>query len=127
MILVKFIRNNIDTKFLFIHLDDIDEIGHIYKYRSHEYNLKLKITDNYLLEIINAINETWKNPLIIITTDHGGINNTHGKSSKEEVKVFICSNYKLELEKYKYEKNKCVFKIVLNSLNINIPDYFDWK
>jgi len=121
---VDFIKKNKDIKFLFIHFDDIDEIGHIYKYKSNEYNLKLKKTDEYLLEIINTIQESWNNPLIIITTDHGGINNKHGKESKEEVEVFICSNHKLK--NYNCENNKCVFKIVLNNLNINIPNYFYW-
>jgi|ERR1700744_2766715 len=122
---VNFIKNNIDIKFLFIHLDDIDEIGHIYKYKSNEYNSKLKKTDEYLSEIINTIKETWENPLIIITTDHGGINNTHGKDSNDEVEVFICSNH--GLKKYNCENNKCVFKIILDSLHINIPNYFYWK
>lgn len=122
---VNFIKNNKDTKFLFIHFNDIDETGHIYNYRSNEYNSKLKKTDEYVSEIIKTIHESWNNPLIIITTDHGGINYTHGKDSKEEVEVFICSNHKLE--NYKCENNKCVFKIVLNSLNITIPQYFYWN
>jgi predicted AlkP superfamily pyrophosphatase or phosphodiesterase len=119
---VNFIKNNTDTKFLFIHFDDIDEIGHIHKYKSNKYNLRLKKTDKYLLKIINTIQETWNNPLILITTDHGGINNTHGKDSKEEIEVFICSNHKLK--GYDCQENKCVFKIILQSLNIKIPEYF---
>ena len=41
--------------------------------------------------------------LIIMTTDHGGINNMHGKQSYEERTTWIVSNKKI-IEKY-FSKN----------------------
>lgn len=93
--LVKYIRN-FDTRhkneklLLFVHLTDVDEYGHVYGFGSEKYGEQIKVMESYVRRIITAIDEEWKNNThVIITTDHGGIENRHGGESEEEVNVFI--------------------------------------
>lgn len=80
---------------IFIHLVDLDEIGHIYGFKSWEYYNKLEQTDLYISLIVKEIYKYIENPLIIITTDHGGVGNSHDGASEEEKNVFIGSNHDL--------------------------------
>lgn len=116
---VKFIRENKKLKFLFIQLVDLDEVGHIYGFGSDNYNTKIKEIDNYVGVIIDAINSSINDPLIVITTDHGGIGSKHGGNSIQEKEVFIASN--IELKSNHYISNKCCAKIILNYLRIKVP------
>ena len=87
-----YIQNNNDPNFLFIHLVDLDEMGHIYGFDSKEYYKKLEETDHYINIIIKTMCEYFENPLILITTDHGGLGTKHGENSDDERNVFIGSS-----------------------------------
>jgi len=120
---VKFIRENKKLKFLFIQLVDLDEVGHIYGFGSDKYNAKIKEIDNYVGEIIDAINCSINDPLIVITTDHGGKGTKHGGNSIQEKEVFIATN--IELKSNSYFSNRCCAKIILNYLKIKVPENFN--
>jgi predicted AlkP superfamily pyrophosphatase or phosphodiesterase len=123
---INYIYNINDLKFLFIHLVDLDEVGHMYDFNSNEYKKKLKETDNYIGTITESIFEKYENPLILLTTDHGGIENKHGGNSEDEINTFIASNVNLDslnIEDINYNMN--CSKIILKALNINFPSYFD--
>ncbi|GBB86667.1 hypothetical protein RclHR1_13040003 [Rhizophagus clarus] len=95
---INYIYNINDLKFLFIHLVDLDEVKSIF--------------------------EKYENPLILLTTDHGGIENKHGGNSEDEINTFIASNVNLDslnIEDINYNMN--CSKIILKALNINIPSY----
>jgi predicted AlkP superfamily pyrophosphatase or phosphodiesterase len=120
---LEYIRNNNnDPVFLFIHLVDLDEAGHLYGFNSEQYYKKLKEIDIYVKNIFETAYKYWNDPLIIVTTDHGGIETSHGGNTLKEKNVFIGTNNKL---KSKFKTNMECAKIVLDHLNINIPVYFD--
>jgi len=119
---LKYIKKNNETNFLFIHLVDLDETGHLYGFETEKYYEKLRETDNYVSDILETTYKFWSDPLIIITTDHGGLGTSHGGNSCKEKNVFIGSNHKLETN---LKSNMCCSKIVLQHLNIKIPEYFD--
>jgi predicted AlkP superfamily pyrophosphatase or phosphodiesterase len=119
---IKYIQENKNLKFLFIHLVDLDEVGHICGFGSHKFNQKLKKIDEFIRVIIKSVNDSCKNPLILITTDHGGLGTKHGGNSNQEMEVFIASN--INLDNYKCTNNKCCAKIILNQLKIEVPKNF---
>jgi predicted AlkP superfamily pyrophosphatase or phosphodiesterase len=69
--ILKYIQDNSNFNFLFIHLVDFDEIGHIYGFKSEKCMKKLNETDKYIDLIISEIYKNCSNPLILITTNHG--------------------------------------------------------
>ena len=129
--LLNYLRNNDNKKLklLFVHLTDIDEIGHIYGFNSSQYLEQIKKTDNYLEIILRTISElNWpKNILRIITTDHGGIGKSHGGESDQEVNVFLSISGEgivpclIESE----ITNMDCAAIVLKALGVEIPKNFD--
>jgi len=120
---LEYIPNN-NANFLFVHLVDLDEIGHIFGFNSKKYNEKLMEIDNHVKLLIDKIYECWFDPLIVITTDHGGLGKSHGGDSDVERNVFIGSNKNID---FNYKSNMCCSQIILKYLNIDIPLYFDNK
>jgi hypothetical protein len=62
--------------YFFVHLSELDAISHEYGPNSYEYNAELSAS-SYLLykELIQKINaETAKQTLLLMTSDHGGVN-----------------------------------------------------
>ncbi|CAG8768103.1 22924_t:CDS:1, partial [Racocetra persica] len=80
-----------------------------------------------------------KDSLVIMTTDHGGLNkinndvNTygvHGKNSEDEMNVFlsVCGPGILAASKIKGNLSNLVCApIALSALGIEVPEYFDIK
>ncbi|MDG2153318.1 MAG: alkaline phosphatase family protein [Crocinitomicaceae bacterium] len=87
-----------DPDLIFLHFDDVDHAGHSYGFSPNvsQYISAIETTDSHLIPIINAIeqrpnyaNEDW---LILISSDHGGVGNSHGGTSIEHREVpFIVS------------------------------------
>ncbi len=84
--------------FIFVIYEQTDAEGHSYGFTINNPNYKkaFKEADKYGYDTINAIksrptyqSEDW---LIIITSDHGGINIEHGKESIQERMTFIVTN-----------------------------------
>lgn len=87
---------NPDVDICYIHLDNVDHAGHEHGYTSRQYREAITMADAYIGEIIAAVRsrenfdkEEW---LIIISTDHGGIDHGHGGSSPEETTIFFIIN-----------------------------------
>ena len=87
-----------DPDLIFLHFDDVDHAGHSFGFDPNvsQYMSAIETTDTHIIPIINAIeqrpnyaNEDW---LILVTSDHGGIGNSHGGTTIEEREVpFIAS------------------------------------
>ncbi|TXI34213.1 MAG: alkaline phosphatase [Niabella sp.] len=75
--------------FTFIHLDQPDGVGHNIGHRTKEYYKELINVDARIGKIVKAVNEAGiaNETIIIITSDHGGINKGHGGKSVDEVNV----------------------------------------
>lgn len=74
---------------LFIHLPDVDSVGHLTGWMSSSQLLTLSHTDTLIGEVVAAL-ETGgylDKTLIIITSDHGGHDTTHGTDSPEDTTI----------------------------------------
>lgn len=82
------------------------------------YKAALDVVDGYIGEMLatiknrsNYANEDW---MIIITSNHGGLNNTYGGASFEERKVPIIF-YNEKFKKYQYETPQLVNSLLINT------------
>ncbi len=90
--------------FIFVIYEPTDSTGHGYGFtiNNPRYKEAFKTADQYGLETIDAIKaretydtEDW---LIIITSDHGGIDTDHGGASIQERMTFIITNKEIDYE-----------------------------
>lgn len=82
---------------LFVHIDDVDAIGHTalvggFNPNNFLYLQQIETVDNQVGQLIEALesrpnyaNEDW---LVLLTTDHGGIGNSHGGNSRQEKEIW---------------------------------------
>lgn len=75
--------------FLFVHLHDVDSVGHTVGHDTPEYYGAIERTDAHVGEILQAIRDAGmeKETVVIFTADHGGINKGHGAISMEEMQI----------------------------------------
>lgn len=75
--------------FLFIHLHDVDSVGHNAGHGTPEYYAAIERTDTHIGSIIKSIEEAgiMDKTAIIFTADHGGINKGHGSISMQEMQI----------------------------------------
>ncbi|MGX5817221.1 alkaline phosphatase [Chitinophaga lutea] len=75
--------------FLFVHLHDVDSVGHKVGHGTPEYYAAVERTDAHVAEILAAIREAGieKRTTVIFTADHGGINKGHGSISMNEMEI----------------------------------------
>lgn len=90
--------SNDDPDVLFLDFDDVDHAGHGFGFSATipEYVDAIELTDTYVGEILTALynrpqyaNENW---LVVLTTDHGGNVNGHGRGSIDERSIFTIYN-----------------------------------
>lgn len=79
-----------DPKVFFIHLDLIDHAGHAYNYGSHGYIDQITETDGHVGILLHAIRDSGalEDSLIIVLSDHGGIDDDHGRDHPDEMTIF---------------------------------------
>lgn len=89
---------NDNPDILFIDFDDVDHAGHSYGFSSSvpQYVSAIQTIDTYIGEIVNAmksrstyINEDW---LVVLTTDHGAVDNGHGGGNLSERNIFTINS-----------------------------------
>jgi len=113
---------------LFIDFDDVDHAGHSYGFNSNtsQYVSSIETTDAYVGEIVAAMknrstynNEDW---MVVLTTDHGATNTSHGGGSLSERDIFtVYSNPNFtpqQISKTIVESNK-----IFNQLNFPAGTY----
>lgn len=118
-------------KLVFVHLTDLDEVGHCFGFKTKEYFNQILITDKYLKLITDKIEDVLFDykKLIIITTDHGGIGKSHGGSSEDECNVFVSiggNGITKDLIEKEMKNMDCA-AIILKALDIELPEHFDAK
>lgn len=119
---------NDNPDILFVDFDDVDHAGHSYGFSStvSQYVNSIKTTDSYIGEIVTAMknrpsynNEDW---LVVLTTDHGAIESSHGGGNLTERNIFtVYSNPGFtpqQISKTILESNK-----TLNQLNLPAGAY----
>ncbi|MDY9919031.1 putative phosphodiesterase [Proteiniphilum saccharofermentans] len=85
---VKYVKEKKPTLAAFIY-DSPDDVGHADGHDTPGYYAKLKELDDQIGEIINAMKETgmYDNSIIIVTSDHGGIDKGHGGITMMEMET----------------------------------------
>jgi predicted AlkP superfamily pyrophosphatase or phosphodiesterase len=75
--------------FLFVHLHDVDSVGHLIGHGSPEYYAAIERTDSHIGTILQSIKEAGieKKTVVLFTSDHGGINKGHGLISMAEMQI----------------------------------------
>ncbi|HEX9924297.1 MAG TPA: ectonucleotide pyrophosphatase/phosphodiesterase [Anaerolineae bacterium] len=74
---------------LFIHLPDVDSTGHTLGWMSRFQLITIGRTDGFVGDLIAALaaGDYLDQTLLIITSDHGGVDRRHGSDSPEEVTI----------------------------------------
>jgi len=135
------IENNVNKcithrpDFLFIHYKGVDKMGHSYGYDTPRYIKMITRIDKSIGKILNKLKTTKliDDYLIIISTDHGGINKSHrGASSIERrIPIILSGNCikKCQISKRKNRKNSIldIAPTILNLFKIKIRSKIDGK
>lgn len=78
-----YISNN-DVDFTFLYFGFPDEMGHVYGFLSKEYYSAIKQTFSSFLTLYDTLSNEYT---IIITSDHGGHEKTHGEFISEDMTI----------------------------------------
>jgi predicted AlkP superfamily pyrophosphatase or phosphodiesterase len=75
--------------FTFIHFDEPDHTGHAVGHDTPEYYAMLSKVDERIGRIVQAVKDAGieKETVIMVVSDHGGIDKGHGKKSLQEIEV----------------------------------------
>jgi predicted AlkP superfamily pyrophosphatase or phosphodiesterase len=75
--------------FLFIHLHDVDSVGHGVGHGTPEYFAAIERTDAHIGTILQSIKDAGieDNTLVLFTADHGGVGKGHGAISMAEMQI----------------------------------------
>lgn len=75
--------------FLFVHLHDVDSVGHKVGHATPEYYAAIERTDTHIGTILRSIEEAGmaKSTVVLFTSDHGGVNKGHGLISMNEMQI----------------------------------------
>jgi predicted AlkP superfamily pyrophosphatase or phosphodiesterase len=75
--------------FTFIHLDHVDGAGHEFGHGTPEYYAAVSQADSLIGQIMNTLhqNDMAKQTVVLVTSDHGGINKGHGGETLAEIEI----------------------------------------
>lgn len=75
--------------FLFIHLDNVDHVGHHDGHKTSKFYEAVSNVDTMIGQIIQASRDagTYENTVFIISADHGGIGYGHGGETMDEIEI----------------------------------------
>lgn len=115
--------------FALLHLDHVDHAGHESGHMTPEYLKSIAKADSLVGIVLAAIGKAGmkENTLVMIVSDHGGINKGHGGESDEEVTIPVIyygtgvkKGYKIQQPVYQYD----VAATVAFVFNLEIP--YSW-
>jgi len=75
--------------FLFVHLHDVDSVGHQIGHGTPEYYAAIERTDTHIGTILKSIEDAGiaESTVVLFTADHGGINKGHGLITMNEMQI----------------------------------------
>jgi predicted AlkP superfamily pyrophosphatase or phosphodiesterase len=85
---VDYIENK-KPDFLFVHLHDVDSVGHNAGHDTPEYYAAVERTDAHIGKILKSIARAGieDETLVLVTADHGGVKKGHGGTLMEEMQI----------------------------------------
>ncbi len=124
---------NKDVDVMFLHLDDVDHAGHSYGYHpsNDDYLSAIEVIDQQVSRIIHSLyqrsnykNENW---LILISTDHGGSDTSHGKNTNEHTTIFYIAAGNA-VKKGEIEEQVNVIDVAVAAMtHLGIPILDEWN
>ena len=122
---ISYIKNN-DFDFAFLYLGFLDEWGHRYGWLSNEYFYALEESLKIVKEVIETAPQSAS---IILTSDHGGHDNTHGSTLNEDmlIPLYAIGNYFEKGNKLDNLSMLNVAPTVLKLLNVTPPKSWQGK
>lgn len=86
------VKNYIESKkphLLFVHLHDVDSVGHQDGHNTKTYYEALERTDTNIGKILESLKKAgiYDETIVLITADHGGVNKGHGDKSMLEMEI----------------------------------------
>ncbi len=123
-----------DPKLMYLHFDDIDDMGHGNGYGSPIFLSQLTVIDSYIGRIYDKLAEKGllEDTVLILTPDHGGTyvtkddgssSGSHGGSSPEELTCMVAVAGKNVLKgEFGEMMLKDIASIVLYALGVEQPD-----
>ncbi|WP_211749231.1 alkaline phosphatase family protein [Paenibacillus sp. Marseille-Q4541] len=121
----------LNTRSIFVHLDEVDGAGHTYGYYTDKFYEQLQKADQRVGQIVSALEQTglMKDTLIIVTTDHGGSGTGHGGSTPEEQTVFwTAKGSSIKPGTVLGEvRNIDTAAVIAHALRLTIPENWDAK
>ena len=124
------LENN-DPHVMFLHFDEIDGAGHGNGFAADvpEYVDKIEEVDEHLGIVIKALelrpNYTSEDWIVLVTSDHGGINFSHGGNTFEEENVmFILSGNSIPYQNITKDSSYTIDE-AFNCLGDSVELYFD--
>lgn len=115
--------------FALLHLDHVDGVGHDKGHMTHEYLQAIARADSLVGTVLKSIEAAGMkdNTLVIIVSDHGGINKGHGGESAEEITIPVIyygqgikKGYKIQQPVYQYD----LAATVAFALKLQVP--YSW-
>lgn len=101
-----------DPHVMFLHFDEADHAGHSYGFDPNvtQYVQTIETIDQLIGDVIDALHSRSEYPdenwVVLITSDHGGLNFSHGGSSFEEENViFIASGDSIDYQLIEKDSN----------------------
>lgn len=78
-----------DPELVFIHIDDMDHVGHSAGHESDEYATELEKVDKLLGQVVETIErkDQFEHTYLLVVTDHGGTGTGHGGNSEKEMNI----------------------------------------
>jgi predicted AlkP superfamily pyrophosphatase or phosphodiesterase len=75
--------------FLFVHLHDVDSVGHQIGHGTPEYYAAIERTDTHIGTILKSIEDAGiaESTVVLFTADHGGIDKGHGLITMNEMQI----------------------------------------
>lgn len=75
--------------FLFLHLDDVDGVGHSLGWHTPHYFKAVEMADTLIGDVLQALADAGllERTTVIVTSDHGGIDKKHGGSTMAELEI----------------------------------------
>ena len=75
--------------FLFVHLHDVDSVGHKIGHGTPEYYAAIERTDTHIGTILKSIEDAGiaESTVVLFTADHGGIDKGHGLITMNEMQI----------------------------------------
>lgn len=122
----------LNTRSIFVHLDEVDGAGHNHGYFSDKFYEQLQKADQNVGQIIKALEDAglMKDTLIIVTTDHGGSGKGHGGNTTEEQTIFWAAkgnSIKPGTVLSSDVKNIDTAAVIAHALRLDIPNNWDAK